>query len=478
MEETRATATWTRPLLLGLATVALAALALYPAILNGFPLVFSDTATYLEPWDDPEQAAFPLFYPLFIKLTSPGDAFAVTVAVQALMLSAVVLAFLRIAGGLRPATALAATGAGVLLLNQAPWLASWLMPDFMAGLGAAAIVLLVLRPGPIGPLTQVALACFALFGALVATSNIALFGCLAVVCLLLGWIALKRPPSLALTVLVIVAVTLPAAISTAANWGIRSYARTNVASAAHMFSRLSDVGLAQSYLREACPKAHYRACDDLDRLEKHTRGNQDFMWDGLADDTDAWHDPSGEYAQLSRDILLARPVDFLVEGWRDLWPLIADPTLGDPNMSALTPYGGANYFRTRLAQIHPRALDAFDHARQQQGRLLSVFPRDLFFASTFLGYAALALLGVWSFRRGDRMGGALALAGFAFIAGTLVMHAMLVGPFVRHHVKVAWISWLFAAALLSRLRQSRSESPATSGPALKSPGDRAPAPAA
>ncbi|HEY3694951.1 hypothetical protein, partial [Phenylobacterium sp.] len=368
--------------------------------------------------------------------------------------SFVVMSFLHFAGGLRSAAAIFLTSAAVLMANQAPWLASWLMPDILAGLGCAAIAVLILRPRPMGLAIQLGLAALALFGAVAAVANMILFSGLAVFCLLLRWIVLRNAQILAPTLGVIGAILLAGGVTIAANWRLQGHATLNASSAGLTFARLADVNIAQPYLRETCPQKRYPICDKLDRLENPVRGKQNFLWDGVADETDAWHDPNGDYAVLTHDLMLARPWAFVREGLRDLTMLAAEPTLGESATYELGSFAGDNYVRAQMRALHPKALAAFDNARQQRGDLTPLFPKAAFTASTYVGYLALAILGAHAFWRRDRIGGCLALAGLAFIAAELLLHAMLVGAFPRYHVKVAWIGWLFTAALLARGRTS------------------------
>jgi hypothetical protein len=154
--------------------------------LNGFPLVFPDTATYLRsgltltvPWDRP------IFYGLLLRALHPAGLWAVALAQTAAAVAAIQLSFAYLDRA-RPW----ATAALLLLLaafTSLPWFAPLLIPDIFLGIALLALHALLFPARPRRAWQQAGLAVVLLAGLLVHTSHIlivaALLPCLALTAL-------------------------------------------------------------------------------------------------------------------------------------------------------------------------------------------------------------------------------------------------------------------------------------------------------
>ncbi len=170
------------PILLG------ALLLLWPAALNGYPLVFSDTGTYLSQaiqhylgWDRP------IFYSLFLLPLHLTLTTWPAIAAQALLV-AHTLHLLRRA--LLPAVStwwLVPLLAALSLATPLPWLASQLMPDLFTGLLVVALGLLVFAPTSLSRGEQLWLIGFSAFMIAVHQSHVPLVLLLAPLLLSLRW---------------------------------------------------------------------------------------------------------------------------------------------------------------------------------------------------------------------------------------------------------------------------------------------------
>ena len=169
----RAPAAWWRTFaLLG----GMAVMLLWPAIWNGYPIVFADTGTYLSQaihrylgWDRP--AFYSLFMlPLHMMLTT----WPVVVA-QALLASWVLLLVWRVLAPGRPDWWLL-PAVGVLCVGTwVPWLASELMPDLFTPLLVLVFCLLVLAPDRLSRWERVGLVGLAAFMIATQLSSVALW---------------------------------------------------------------------------------------------------------------------------------------------------------------------------------------------------------------------------------------------------------------------------------------------------------------
>lgn len=144
------------------AVLVSAALLLWPAMLNHYPLVFGDTGVYLADGIHRHASwARPPFYGLFmLPLHFRTSAWPV-VAAQALMaaglLHLVIRSFLP---GLTP-WVLVPVVAVLAACTALPWFASQLMPDLFGALMLLALALLILAPQRLGAGLQIVLVLFA-----------------------------------------------------------------------------------------------------------------------------------------------------------------------------------------------------------------------------------------------------------------------------------------------------------------------------
>lgn len=144
------------------AVVLAAALLLWPAVLNGYPLLFGDTGVYIKDGIDHHVSwPRPMFYglfmlPLHLRITTWP-----VVVVQALIAAFVLLTTMRSfvprisPWALVPVTLVLTVGTSL------PWLVSQLMPDLFAGLLVLVLATLLLRPPLLHPAWQVAAVLFA-----------------------------------------------------------------------------------------------------------------------------------------------------------------------------------------------------------------------------------------------------------------------------------------------------------------------------
>ena len=159
-----------------LAAILAGALALvWPAFLNGYPLVFSDTGAFLHQtlgplviWDKPHVYG-PLLHAFHWRVTLWGPVLA-----QGLMLSWLLwLAQRALRGTVRPALHLLAC-AGATLLTTAPFTIALLMPDVFAPAVLLALLLLAFAREALSRAEAWALGLLAAFGIAAHLSHLSL----------------------------------------------------------------------------------------------------------------------------------------------------------------------------------------------------------------------------------------------------------------------------------------------------------------
>jgi hypothetical protein len=175
------------------AVPAAAALLLWPALWNGYPIVFADTGTYLSQaihryagWDRP------VFYSLFMLPLHATVTVWPVIAAQALLASRVLWLVCRVLlPGLSGAVFLA--GAAVLAVTTwLPWIVSELMPDLFTPLLVLVLGLLALVPDWLARWERLVLAGLATFMIATQQSSLPLACALVVAELALGMVAKHR----------------------------------------------------------------------------------------------------------------------------------------------------------------------------------------------------------------------------------------------------------------------------------------------
>ena len=251
-----------------------AALLLWPAAWNGYPIVFADTGTYLSQaihryagWDRP------VFYSLFILPLHATLTLWPIIAAQALIALFVLRLVCRILLPGLP-TGLFASGIAVLAaVTWLPFLVSEVMPDLFTPLLALLMVVLVWTPDQVRKGERVLVVALATFMAATQQSSIPLvifvFAVLAPLSVLVRG---TRPARL------LPAALVPAlAIAALCSLNLAAHHRLSLSPYGNVFylARLLADGPAMAELRRACPQRHWRLCAYVDQMPADS---DDFLW--------------------------------------------------------------------------------------------------------------------------------------------------------------------------------------------------------
>lgn len=248
------------------AIILAAALLLWPAFWNGYPLVFSDTGTYLSQaiehyvgWDRP------IFYSLFVLPLHLTLTTWPIVAAQA-VLTAHTLHLLRrtllpelSVWRLLPLVAMLAA------FTSLPWFVAQIMPDFLTGLLVLTLAMLALVPARLSRRERIWLTMFATF--MIAAHQSHLLLALTLLCVLLplhrGWRRIVLPLGMAAVALVAV--------------NMIAFGRASLSPYGNVFllARVISDGPGADVLRRDCPAAGWRLCAFVDRLPLTA---DDFLW--------------------------------------------------------------------------------------------------------------------------------------------------------------------------------------------------------
>lgn len=284
----------------------LAALVLISAALyNGFPLVTSDSGTYLNSATHltvPDDR--PITYGLWVLLTGAHKTLWLVVFAQGLLLAGLLWRCTAVfAPRLRQPASRLALVAGMAWLTGVSWYCSQLMPDIFTAIGLLALALVLLgRPAR---LEQGLLLLLLLVAGCMHSSNLLTFTLTVAGVGVVGWVqglfrrqVLHRAAWLrALAVVLASWLALPALHA-----GMGGQFEISRASSAFLMARLSESGVLEQYLQQACgPENQYRLCAFRDQLPNDAIT---FMWDANSplNKTGGWNANREEYTTIIRHI--------------------------------------------------------------------------------------------------------------------------------------------------------------------------------
>jgi len=453
-----------RTMLWALAALAMIAALLWPALWNGFPLVFYDTGGYLDAAMSGILAnGRSTLYGLFLRLGIPTS-FWLNIIVQAATVAWLIAATLR-AHGLsgQPSSALSVT-LGLAAITSLPWYAAQLMPDVWLPAGALALYLLAFRAGAFRSWEKLLLGLVAAFAIAGHMATLALMLGLLLALLLWRLLAQRwtwprpalRDPVLAVAagVLLILTANLLSAGRFTFTPGGENF----------LFGRLVETGIAKQYLAEHCPDPKLRVC--AFRNELPAKGD-DWLWDSKSPlwRIGGWERFEGEALHIVLDSLRAYPLLHLRAAARGAARQFFMLQTGD-DIS-----GWTWHTHGMLEKFTPGSFPAFLAARQQRTGF-DFSQMNMLHVPLALG-AVLALPVVVLLSRGRRVrrsAAALSLFVLIVLAGNAVICGVLSNPHARYQSRLVWLAPLALVVALAGMRrpvlaQKSPEFPRKSGQA-------------
>jgi hypothetical protein len=421
-----------------------ASLLAWPAWLNGYPLVFIDSVSYLGqtlfpewPWDKSPA------YGAFLHAFHWGWSLWAALAGQVLVVSHLLWVAQRAArGGVSPAThlLLCAAMAGLTTL---PWFAATLMPDVFAGVAPMCLLLLGLARDRLSRAEAVWLT---LLGAFAVAAHLS-----------------HLPTALALVVFVAVATrrflpplraALPVAIAVAGLVAANAWAFGKPTLSPHgavfLLARLQADGPAAETIRRACPRAGWHLCGFAARMPMDS---DHFLWSAEGPPN---RRPNGTPIPMGAMRLAHEASEIVARTLRErpgaVAAAMARNTVAQAQFVAVGDTLGNRHLaasaRRAIERLPPRELAAFEAGAQMRGDLPAIAApflvphRPVLLASLLLTLAALALA-LW---RGDRTRAALVAGLLLAVAVNAFATGALSAPVDRYGARIIWL--LPLAALL------------------------------
>ncbi len=423
-----------------LAIMAGAVLLAWPALLNGYPLLFSDTGAFLAQtlvplmiWDKPWIYG-PMLHAFHWRMS-----LWLPLAAQALMLSHLLWLVLRVVRGRAGARWHLALCAGVAALTTAPFTIALLMPDVFAPVVALSVFLLGFGGARITRGEMAWVMILATFGIAAHLSHLPL----ALAMLVVGGVLARRMrPMLRMAAPLVGAV----ALLLVTNWVGHGRASLSPHGATFLLARLQDDGPAARTLRAECPARGWYLCAFVDRLPMDS---DTFLW---APDSPVNRDAAGQARFLGGALLSGEAREIVAETLRREPVVVALSMARNALVQLVTARAGdtlvADHLEAavglRIRDYFPAAEAArFDAALQPRGLLpASVAPALWTHGPVLILGLALCLLALW--RRPE----ARVLVLFVLLG--CAANALATGGLSKpHHRYEARILWLvpFAGAL-------------------------------
>jgi hypothetical protein len=425
---------------IGGAAVVLAWVSFY----NGFPLVFSDTGTYLGQalqrylgWDRP------VFYSFLLLALHWGTTLWTVPLAQGAILAHLLWLVLRVlgAGGL----ARYAVAVGVLAVATAlPWFVSWVMPDVFTGAVVLVMWLLGAVPERLSLPEKLYLAVLGTGAIAVHQSHVPLALGLVFVVLAGRWVLGLRPALGARGVLLLLAPLVLAALAIM-TVNLIGHGRFAISpfGANFLLARVIYDGPGAATLVQACPEQAWKLCEHLADLPPASRrfpSSDHFLWQ-----------PDSPFAKMGHPRAFAEEAgEIVAETMRrhGAWQLkrIAANTIAQLQRFRtgagidLAPWLGVPGPEPVIAAFLPGDLEAFRSARQATGTLELLPPLALLHMGVIILSLPLALVSAVVFwRRGERAGPLLVLLVLAALLGNAALAGGLSAVHDRYTARLAWL---------------------------------------
>jgi putative flippase GtrA len=437
-------------------------LLLAPAIYNGFPLVFSDSGTYLRIaiemygwWQTPFYYSF-FLHALHLRLTLWP-----IVLVQASLTLAVVVVFLRQCLGRIPGAHMALLLSVLAVATSIGVVADQVMADVFTPLMLLSICTLVFFPETLSRVERGFLCLVLLMSVCFHQANFLI----ALATLPAAWLcqslAQRRPSGLRPFALPALLVLLGLALIVAPNYVFHRQLVVTRGSGVFLLAKLIDDGVALDYLEAACPQRGYSICPQLPRIraykdhltpeQERFESTADFvLWGGPLIAAGGYETVATYAASVSSAAIRQEPLQFLRASARGFWKQLLYVRTGD----GLFRYSDKMSITQAIARYFPARVNAaYERSRQERGVLnfagWSTFHTII---AVLSGILLVALLFA------DSTG-----ARFAAVSGTLLAgiaaNALVTGtlssPHDRYQSRVMCLLTLAAMVLSYRWYRSR-----------------------
>jgi hypothetical protein len=410
---------------------------LWVAVFNGYPIVFSDSGSYLLT-GDMLVALWPFRspgYSIFTRFASLGISGWFVVGVQAILVVYVLdqtCAYLLGDERRFRGICMLASVCILAVLTSLPWLVSQLMPDVFAGIVFLSSFLLAFND-------QLRLKSRLSLAAILMISSAAHASLLPIAAVFVSALIVVRlvrrphgPPAVRKAVLVSLFVPLFASGLATATLNYRMHLGFKISPSGELFvmSRLFADGLAADFLRDNCPKRPFLACHYLSDLP---RTQTEFLFE----DSPLLGELTGhpqEMDEIVRGTLASYKLRFLTSSAKDTILQFAAIPTGDEVRS----FNAKEWNINALGQVFPGDCRAFLRSKQSRGLLLPL-ANAAASIHTVIFWLSLASCFAFACAKSGRRLNRFFLFAMAFLLINAAVCATFSGVFDRYQSRVAWL---------------------------------------
>jgi hypothetical protein len=431
-----------------------AAILVVPAILNGFPFIFQDSADYLI--FKPHYYRSP-FYSIFTFIFHMNRFIWGPVVAQALIGSHLLYTLLKLHRV--PWTEVSFLFLVLLLttVSSLPFFVDFLMPDIFAAYMVITLYLIgfwFFEFGTVMRLYLVLLACVAVAAHLshpwIAIGMVALFVPLAR-WTGLPWRNIRRNAAILLFPVV-------STVCAYLTYNTVIFHKLSLSPAGETFvlANLIEYGPARDYLRTTCPNAGYKICSEVDDLPAT---GEDFLWHGQhLDRLGGFEGMASESGAIVSATLANRFWQVIAVTARNVRDSLESR---EPAKELRPSYlrASAPIFEVLALKFGPRVLDEFRRSAQMRDTIPHALIKRVDTVMTPLSLAMLLGFAVFAGLRGRRDLAAFSVFMLCGVFGDALFCAAVSGVYDRYQARVTWLlpmSVFIVGSVLVAARERRS----------------------
>lgn len=434
------------------ALVLATAVLLVPALVNGYPLMFPDSGSYLALALAPEDLPYrTLVYPALISLLQAGSTLWGVVIGQALIVAWLLDQAVALTVHRARTVWLAGLAIGLTLCTGLPWYVGQVMPDVFAGTLILAFGLLAAFGDRLPAWRKAALAAIIGLSTAVHPSHLLLALALLGGAVVAGRMLRSPAHRIALPAIAVLCGLLAVPLVHFLETG-RAYLHKS--GEIFVFARLVEDGIVSRYLDEHCPKPEIGLCAFRDRLPSTHNA---YLWDqpDAFRSIGGWRGSGPESRMIILETLRLYPAMHAGKAFSGFLRQALRVRSGDY-------LNGQNPYSTAILEIAlPWEASAYHSALQQRGRLPFDTLNFLHVPVQLGAVVLLAWLGIRCWRSGRRQASAFCGLVLVGLMANALTCATLSNTQDRYQSRVVWVAVLAAGVLV----RQRTPAPRTDGTA-------------
>jgi hypothetical protein len=334
------------------------------AFYNGYPLVTSDTGTYINSAFTFDVARDrPFGYSILIALTSLKFSLWLTICVQCVLIyflmyrTSKIILGVTFLGFWKQLFIISSTA----IFTGVTWYAGMIMPDVFTAIGGISFLLFLLDNTQ---KMKVYYALILIFSITTHTSHLLIFSLLSICSIIYTWRFQREniKDGFYLAAICFACWLIVPGLHYAVDQNFKINQSTHV----FLTGRFLESGTLQRYLRKECPDNPIGLCLYKDALPQKAI---DFIWDGQSPlyKTKGWEDPNGEYRKMTRKILTTPKycLQFLYSSVFSSMSQLIQTDIGD----GLTPHVAESNPYWKVLQYYSYELPTYLNSLQNTSRL-------------------------------------------------------------------------------------------------------------